>query len=133
MALHWRKHECVRANMNVRNIFVRFTASAIKGSFGRIHPLVYSQQLPVQQLRGAMPPSHLTVLKRAAKKWWDKIQQAKQKRKRAVAALEKMWQVEKEFKQKYKEARAAWKAKGGVSDTDLPVKMNSDSSEESCG
>ena len=68
VALHWRKHERVRANMNVRNIFVRFTASAIKGSFGRIHPLVYSQQLPVQQLRSAMPPSHLTVLKWAAKK-----------------------------------------------------------------
>ena len=80
-----------------------------------------------------MPPSHLTVLKRLAKKWWNKRQEAKQKRKRAVDTLEKIRQDEMKFKQKYKEARAAWKAHGGVSDTDLPVKMNSDSSEESCG
>ena len=131
MALHWSKHECVRANMNVRNIY--FTASAIKGGFGRIHPLVFSQQLPVQQLRGARPPSHLTVLKWAAKRWLRKRLRAKQQRKRAEASLEKNVQAEKELKQKYKEARAAWKAKGGVSDPDLPNSMNSDSSEESCG
>ena len=79
-----------------------------------------------------MPPSHLTVLKRVAKKWWNKRQEAKQKQKRAVDTLEKVWKDEMKFKQKYKEARAAWKAQGGVIDTDLPVEMNSGSSEESC-
>ena len=81
----------------------------------------------------AMPPSHLTVLTWAAKKWLTKRLKAKQQRKRAEASLEKIVQDEKEFKQKYKEARAAWKAKGGVSDPDLPYNMDSDSSEESCG
>ena len=80
-----------------------------------------------------MPSSHLTVLKRVAKKWWNKRQDAKQKRKRAVDTLEKIWQDEMKIEQKYKEARAAWKAKGGVSDPELPNKMNSNSSEESCG
>ena len=89
--------------------------------------------MSAQLSRGAMPPSHLTVLKRVAKKLWTKRQEAKQKRTRAVDMLEKIWQDEIKFKQKYKEARAAWKAQGGVSDTDLPVQMNSDSSEESCG
>ena len=81
----------------------------------------------------AMPPSHLTVLKWAAKRWLTKRLRAKQQRKKAEAALEQIWRHEKEFTQKYKEARAEWKAKGGVSDPELPNKMNSDSSEESCG
>ena len=89
--------------------------------------------MSAQLSHGAMPPSHLTVLKRVAKKWWNERQEAKQKGKRAVDTLDNIWQDEMKFKQKYKEARAAWKAQGGVSDTDLPVKMNSDSSEESCG
>ena len=74
-----------------------------------------------------MPPSKLTVLKNAAKKWWRKRQEAKQKRKRAQAALAKTWQEEQKMNDKYKEARAKYEAKAGVSDPDL------DSSEESCG
>ena len=74
-----------------------------------------------------MPPSKLTVLKSAAKKWRKQKNQAKQKRRRAQAALAKFWQQEQKMKEKYNEARAHYKAEAGVSDPDL------DSSEESCG
>ena len=76
-----------------------------------------------------MPPSQLTVLKNAAKKLWRKRQEAKQKGRRAQAALANTWQEEQKMKEKYKEALAAYEAKAGPSDRDLPM----DSSEESCG
>ena len=74
-----------------------------------------------------MPPSKLTVLKSAAKKWRKQTNQANQKRWRAQAALAKNWQQEQKMKEEYKETRAQYEAKAGVSDPDL------DSSEESCG
>ena len=74
-----------------------------------------------------MPPSKLTVLKSAAKKYRRQKNQVKQKRRRAQAALAKFWQQEQKMKEKYNEARVQYEAKAGVSDPDL------DSSEESCG
>ena len=98
-----------------------------------IYTYLYIQQLSCRLSVGARAPSFLTVLKRVAKKWWNKKQEAKQKRKRALDTLENIWQDEMNFMHKYKEARAALMAQGGLSDTDFPVMMNSDSSEESCG
>ena len=94
---------------------------------------LYSQRLPVQQLRGAMPPSRLTVLKRAAKKLWTKKPEAKQKRKRAQTALETISQGEKELKEELEKALAAyWEEKDRVGriqeSPDMP--MLSDSEED---
>ena len=88
-----------------------------------------------------MPPSRLTVLKRAAKKLWTKKQEAKQKRKRAQTALETMSQGEKELKEELEKALAAyWEEKyrvGRIQESpDMPMLSDSEEDVEkrnSCG